>query len=376
MKQIIPFSKDIVFKTNIASITSISLEHEEKIMNGEITGDFTVFGDYKIHNDTTERELFKYKLPFTALIPDNIIPSSVFIDVENFTYETIESDVLKVNIDFSIEGEESKEEQRLDTPQEPAEIVSSNDSTQEESRKPDTKEPEITNELNFFLDNKILSNLVDIEEKREKENREYIENKDTPQVAPIELLEESKEETYAVEKTNIEEIPKEEIEKEEEKIIIPTSPEILNEEPRFKEELKKSEESPVEMREIEEPQMQESDVTPTKKVRETPETPAEIHEVPTAKTPEKSEVNHENQSNLDNQRKQENKDSEELNKMVTEHEVNNEYVTYHIHIVSETETLDTIIKNYNCSLDTLNIYNDVTSLKAGDKLIIPEYLDE
>ena len=80
MRQIIPFVKDVVFKTNIASITSISLECEEHVSEGEINGNFIVFGDYKIHNDTTEKELFKYKLPFTAIIPDNVILDTVSLD--------------------------------------------------------------------------------------------------------------------------------------------------------------------------------------------------------------------------------------------------------------------------------------------------------
>ena len=66
MKQVIPFYKEIVFKSNIANLTSISLEHTEKILDGEISGEFIVYGDYKEHNDTTEKESFKYKLPFTA----------------------------------------------------------------------------------------------------------------------------------------------------------------------------------------------------------------------------------------------------------------------------------------------------------------------
>ena len=44
MKQVIPFVKEIVFKNNIASITSISLEHEEKIFDGEVSGDFIEIG--------------------------------------------------------------------------------------------------------------------------------------------------------------------------------------------------------------------------------------------------------------------------------------------------------------------------------------------
>ena len=102
MKQVIPFSKEIVFKTNIASITSISLEHEEKVYDGEVAGDFIIFGDYKVHNDTTEKELFKYRLPFTAILPEHTIISTVKVDIEDFTYDQIEDDVIKVNVDFSI----------------------------------------------------------------------------------------------------------------------------------------------------------------------------------------------------------------------------------------------------------------------------------
>ena len=105
MRQVIPFEKDIVFKSKIASITSISLEHEEKVFDGEVSGDFIIFGDYKMHADTTERELFKYRLPFTALLPDDLINDSISIDINNFTYEVIDGDVLRIKIDFVLEGE-------------------------------------------------------------------------------------------------------------------------------------------------------------------------------------------------------------------------------------------------------------------------------
>lgn len=41
MKKIVPFKKDINFKTNIAEITSISLEHTLKVGNFTVDGDFT-----------------------------------------------------------------------------------------------------------------------------------------------------------------------------------------------------------------------------------------------------------------------------------------------------------------------------------------------
>lgn len=106
MKQVIPFTKNIVFKTKIANITSISLDHEEKIFDGEVSGDFIIYGDYKIHGDTTEKELFKYRLPFTAMFPDNVIRDTVKIDIDDFSYEQVEDDVLKVDISFVMTANE------------------------------------------------------------------------------------------------------------------------------------------------------------------------------------------------------------------------------------------------------------------------------
>ena len=105
MKQVIPFYKEIVFKNKIANLTSISLEHNEKVVDGEVSGEFIVYGDYKVHNDTTEKEEFKYKLPFTALLPDDIDLNTVKVDITDFRYDQIDEDVLRIAIDFCIEGD-------------------------------------------------------------------------------------------------------------------------------------------------------------------------------------------------------------------------------------------------------------------------------
>ena len=105
MKQVIPFYKEIVFKNKIANLTSISLEHNEKVVDGEVSGEFIVYGDYKVHNDTTEKEEFNYKLPFTALLPDDIDLNTVKVDITDFKYDQIDEDVLRIDIDFSIEGD-------------------------------------------------------------------------------------------------------------------------------------------------------------------------------------------------------------------------------------------------------------------------------
>lgn len=52
-----------------------------------------------------------------------------------------------------------------------------------------------------------------------------------------------------------------------------------------------------------------------------------------------------------------------------------EFATYHIHIVSSEDTIESIVAMYQTDVNTLKSYNNVESLSAGDKIIIP-CLDE
>ena len=47
------------------------------------------------------------------------------------------------------------------------------------------------------------------------------------------------------------------------------------------------------------------------------------------------------------------------------------YVTYYIHEMKETDTIDTICVKYNTQKSTLEKYNDINNLTSGDKIIIP-----
>lgn len=67
---------------------------------------------------------------------------------------------------------------------------------------------------------------------------------------------------------------------------------------------------------------------------------------------------------------------EEINpEIVSTLETENDYMTYHIHIVKEAETVESIALNYKMTKDDLEKFNDITDLMQGDKLIIP-LLDE
>lgn len=109
MKQVIPFKKDIIFKTKISDITSISLEHTLDLNDDIISGDFIISGDYKMTEASVNKEDFYYKLPFDIALDSRYDTSKLKIEINDFYYEIINSDVLRVNIEVLIDGLEEKE---------------------------------------------------------------------------------------------------------------------------------------------------------------------------------------------------------------------------------------------------------------------------
>ena len=49
----------------------------------------------------------------------------------------------------------------------------------------------------------------------------------------------------------------------------------------------------------------------------------------------------------------------------------NDYISYHIHIVKETEDIDSICKKYNISKEELLNINGITDININDKLLVP-----
>ena len=70
----------------------------------------------------------------------------------------------------------------------------------------------------------------------------------------------------------------------------------------------------------------------------------------------------------------ENKEIEE-EKMIEETVINtetkDEYMTYHIHILKEGETLETLCAMYHVTGSFISEYNDISNLTTGDKILIP-----
>lgn len=113
MKKIIPFKKDIIFKTNLSEITSISLEHELTNEGEDIHGTFIISGRYKIADTSTNVEEFNYDLPFNIKIDDKYDVSNMIVDIDDFYYEIINNNVLSVNIDVLIDKLEEKKIEEL-----------------------------------------------------------------------------------------------------------------------------------------------------------------------------------------------------------------------------------------------------------------------
>lgn len=111
MKQIIPFKKELLFKTKVSEITSISLEHNLSLTNDDlISGEFIITGDYKMTDASINREKFIFKLPFDIALDSRYDAKNLVIDIDNFYYEIINNEFLNVNIDVYVEGEKIIEE--------------------------------------------------------------------------------------------------------------------------------------------------------------------------------------------------------------------------------------------------------------------------
>lgn len=252
MKQIIPFKKDLPFKTKVNDITSISLERKIEILDGGIvTGTFYITGDYKMNEGSINREKFSFDLPFDITLDPRYDVNSVKADIEDFYYDIINEDTLKVNIDLYIEAEYL----------------------------PDTS-----------LDNNILT-------EKDKSDNEMndVQKEDEPVEEDRNIMMESKSDSKNDE--NIE------IEKDKEV----TSEKINNDDAT----------------------MNDSDI-------------------------ERNDVDdfaNDLFSNLDN----------------TE-----TYTTYYVYIVKEEDTMDKIISLYGVTKEDIENYNDITSIKPGDKVIIPK----
>lgn len=111
MKKIVPFTKEINFKTMIFKITSISLEHTLRVSEKNlISGYFIVDGTYKMTQASQIDEEFSYKIPVDIELNDRYDTKNITIDIDDFTYEVVDEERLNLNISVCLDNLIEKEE--------------------------------------------------------------------------------------------------------------------------------------------------------------------------------------------------------------------------------------------------------------------------
>ena len=69
------------------------------------------------------------------------------------------------------------------------------------------------------------------------------------------------------------------------------------------------------------------------------------------------------------------KDSIIKNIIEIENQEQDEYSTYHVYIVRENDTIETVLSKYDITREKLTEYNDINEITIGDKIIIPQQND-
>lgn len=163
MKEIVSFKKEIDFNTMLDKITSISLEHtlgltEEK----NIKGDVIVSGTYKQTEASQIDNPFSYKIPVDIELDDKYDLTNLIIDIDDFTYEVLEGNKLKINVDLLLDKLELKKIEDDD------EIISIDDLFLDKTEDKKLEIPEVKEEKEETKEEK------EVEKQEEQEEKEQV----------------------------------------------------------------------------------------------------------------------------------------------------------------------------------------------------------
>ncbi len=147
MKKIVPFTKDLMFKTKIGEITSIALDNTLKLDNEVVSGEFIISGTYKLLEGSQIEEEFKYNIPVDITIDSKYDTTNCLVSIDDFSYEIINEEKLKVNISVMLDDLDIKED-----PIETIEVSVSDD--RDDSKNNDDKDiKDILNDIDTELSN-------------------------------------------------------------------------------------------------------------------------------------------------------------------------------------------------------------------------------
>ena len=197
MKQIIPFVKDISLAPKIYEITSIALEHNLKMENSDSeVGSFTVSGKYRINDISINEEVFEENIPFDITLDSKYDASKVTIDIDDFYYEIINDEFLRVHIDVLVDNlvyEKEKVEK-------PAEITK--EERQSIMPNKDERNDDLMND-NAITSNKNEDTLIREEDAKKEVKKEVSEERESDLTSKIETGLFDKEEKYITYKVHI-----------------------------------------------------------------------------------------------------------------------------------------------------------------------------
>ena len=162
MKKIVPFTKDLMFKTKIGEITSIALDNTLKLDGETVSGEFIVSGTYKMLDVSQTEEEFKYNIPVDITIDPKYETKNCVVSIDDFSYEIINEENLKVNISVMLDDLDIK-----DDPVETIEVVvpKEDKETNEVEVQDERKEKEFT-----FLEGDVNDDLKELENFAKEKN--------------------------------------------------------------------------------------------------------------------------------------------------------------------------------------------------------------
>ncbi len=152
MKKIVPFTKELMFKTKIGEITSIALDNTLTLDGDFVSGEFVVSGTYKLLEESQIEEEFKYNIPVDISIDSKYETKNCSVSIDDFSYEIINEEKLKVNISVMLDDLDIKED-----PIEEIEVIKD-----ENERNFDFDLIDIDNNINTEINPKIDADIKDI----------------------------------------------------------------------------------------------------------------------------------------------------------------------------------------------------------------------
>ena len=312
MKKLVSFEKELDFPSMIGEITSISLDQMINFTDSSsASGKFIVSGTYKMTEASTLIENFEYNIPVEIALTESLDLDSAKISIRDFSYEIINDDILKCNIDILIEGIE--------------EIV-----LEEEKNEVEELEelPIIDEEIDKIIEKQ--------EEIIEKENKSLKEEKEEDKEQLVRECDGDLKE----ENNDLDEVLGEEKQVEEENTFIEEESKSSQNDLPIKEQI--TNENEIKMKE------------------------AEI-------TMNNNYMTKQNDPSSDLVNNIEDKStSSNISSLFQVFENSEEtFTTYSVYIMRKEDTLEKILDTYHVSREQLSEYNDLDNLELGSKIIIP-----